>query len=375
MAVDPPARTPSRALLPRFRHPEMSIPGVRGVHESALNRLPRVRLAHLPTPLEEAPRLSAYLDGPRLFVKRDDCTGLALGGNKVRKLEFELAAAVESDADCVVSGGVVQSNAARQVAAACAKLGLECHLALMHGRIPALEPGYDATGNVLLDRLLGAIVHEIPWTEDRDASLQTVAKTLRAGGRRPYVVPYGVSSALGAMGYASMVLELLQQCAVMGIVPTHVVHASGSAGTQAGILAMVAALGHGMGCIGIDVDAQPQRVAADVKKIGRAAAALLGAHDRWSDDRVEIAAGYAGPTYGVPDSSTLEAIGVAARLEALVLDPVYSGKGLAGLIGLVRAGRFSKDDVVVWVHTGGAPGVFAYPSVMAKAASQGADLR
>ena len=135
---------------------------------------------------------------------------------------------------------------------------------------------------------------------------------------------------------------------------------------------MLTALGHGMRCVGIDVDAQPERVASDVKRIGRAAAVLLGADDRWSDERVEVAPGYAGPAYGVPDSSTLEAIGVAARLEALALDPVYSGKSMAGVIGLVRAGRFSKGDVVIWVHTGGAPGAFAYPSAMAKASSHGA---
>ena len=236
-----------------------------------LRRLPRLKLAHLPTPLEDMTRLSAHFSGPRILVKRDDCTGLALGGNKVRKLEFELAAAVDAGADCVVAGGVVQSNAARQVAAACAKVGLDCHLGLMHGRVPATEPGYEATGNVLLNRLLGAVVHEIPWAEDRTTSLESITTSLRGQGPRAYVVPYGVSSALGAMGYAVMVWELLEQCTAMGITPTYVVHASGSGGTQAGIVAMLTALRHDMRCIGIDVDAQPARVATDVKRIGRAA--------------------------------------------------------------------------------------------------------
>lgn len=334
-----------------------------------LAALARVSLAHLPTPLEEMPRLSAHLGGPRLFVKRDDCTGLGLGGNKVRKLEYTFAAALADGADCVVCGGVVQSNVARQVAAACAKLGLECHLGIMNGRVQRTEPGYDCTGNILLDRLFGAVIHHISWDEDRNAHLLTIEAGLRATGRRPYLVPYGASDSLGAMGYARMIMELLQQCSTLDIRPAYLVHASGSAGTQAGIVAMLAALKHPMRCIGVDVDCQPARVAADVKLVGRDAAVLLGAEASWADELVEIAADFAGPAYGVPDASTLEAIGLAARLEALVLDPVYSGKGMAGLIGLVRAGRFSAQEVVVWLHTGGAAGIFAYPAVMAKAAA------
>jgi L-cysteate sulfo-lyase len=326
-----------------------------------------VRLAHLPTILEEMPRLSAHLGGPRLFVKRDDCTGLGLGGNKVRKLEYDLAAAVADGADCVVCGGVVQSNVARQVAAACAKLGLECHLGIMHGRVPDTEPGYEVTGNILLDRLFGAVVHPIPWSEDRNVRLREIEQELRARGRRPYFVPYGASDAIGAMGYARMVIELLEQCSALRIAPLYLVHASGSGGTQAGILAMLTAMSHPLRCIGIDVDAQPERVAADVKRIGRGAAALLGVDGSWTDEVVEIVAGYAGPSYGVPDAATLEAIGVAARLEALALDPVYAGKGMAGLIGLVRSGRFSTEDIVIWLHTGGSPGLFAYPAAMARA--------
>ena len=336
-----------------------------------LAAIPRVSLAHLPTPLEEMPRLAAHLGGPRLFVKRDDCTGLGLGGNKIRKLEYDLAAALAAGADCVVCGGVVQSNVARQVAAACAKLGLECHLGIMHGRVPGTEPGYDATGNILLDRLFGAVIHDIPWNEDRNARLRAIETELRAAGRRPYFVPYGASDALGAMGYAHMVIELLEQCSAQSIAPAGLVHASGSAGTQAGIVAMLAALDHPLRCIGIDVDAQPERVARDVKRVGREAAILLGAEASWDDERVEVAAGYAGPAYGVPDQGTLEAIGLAARLEALALDPVYAGKGMAGLIGLVRSGHFSPQDVVIWIHTGGAPGLFAYPATMAKVAAGG----
>lgn len=330
---------------------------------------PRLRLAHLPTPLEPMARLSAHLEGPRLYVKRDDCTGLGLGGNKIRKLEFDLAAALTEQADCIVCGGVVQSNVARQVAAACARLGLECHLGIMHGRVPGTEPGYAETGNILLDRLFGAVIHDIAWDEDRNANLRRIVEDLQASGRSPYFVPYGASDPLGAMGYALAVLELLDQCAAQGITPTHIVHASGSGGTQAGIVAMLAALGSPIRCIGIDIDAQPERVAADVRRIGRVAAQLLSTEERWHDTLVEVAAGFAGPAYGVPDDATLEAIALAGRLEGLALDPVYAGKGMRGLIGLIRQGRFRSTDVVVWIHTGGAPGLFAYPRAIALAAS------
>jgi L-cysteate sulfo-lyase len=324
----------------------------------------RIALAHLPTPLESMPRLSAELGGPRLFVKRDDCTGLGVGGNKIRKLEFVMAAALAEGADCVVCGGVPQSNTSRQVAAACAKLGLDCHVGVMYGRESNVEPEYELSGNILLNRLFGATIHKIPWDEDRNTHLESLKAGLARVGRKPFLVPYGASDALGAMGYAAMVIELLGQCAALGISPNYVVHASGSAGTQAGITSGLAALDWPMRCIGIDIDAQAERVAADVRRIGRKAACRLGAENRWDDDLVEVVAGFAGPGYGNPDPPTLEAIRMAARLEGLVLDPVYSGKGMQGLIGLIRAGRFSADKTVVWLHTGGRPGLFVYPAAM-----------
>lgn len=326
--------------------------------------LPRLRLAHLPTPLEPMPRLGAELGLTSLWVKRDDCTGLGLGGNKVRKLEFDLAAAQSAGADCIVCGGVVQSNTARQVAAACAKLGLDCHLGIMSGRVPHTEPGYDANGNILLDRLYGAVIHAIPWTEDRNAPLRAIVSDLQRSGRRPYLVPYGASDARGAMGYVLAAEEITTARPDTA----WIVHASGSAGTQAGLLAGLLALNHPARVIGIDVDAQAARVAADVRRIGHDAASLLGLADRWTDDRVEVAADWCGPGYGLPDATTEEALRRAARLEGLALDPVYAGKGMAGLIGLAQAGRFRPNDTVVWIHTGGAPGLFAYPHTMARAA-------
>jgi L-cysteate sulfo-lyase len=313
-------------------------------------------------------RLGAVLGLPSLWVKRDDCTGLGLGGNKVRKLEFDLGAACAAGADCVVSGGVAQSNHARQVAAACAKLGLECHLGIMSGRVPAPEPAYLTNGNILLDRLFGAVVHPIAWNEDRNAPLRGIADTLSGAGRTPYLVPYGASDALGAMGYALAAEEIVTQCPGVA----WIVHASGSAGTQAGLLAGLLALRHPARVIGVDVDAQAERVARDVRRVGREAAELLDVAERWDDTVVEIAGDWCGPAYGVPDVTTEEAIRLVARLEALALDPVYAGKGMAGLIALARAGRFTGHVPVVWIHTGGVPGVFAYPEAMARAASPSA---
>jgi L-cysteate sulfo-lyase len=336
-----------------------------------IRSLPRLRLAHLPTPLEPMQRLGAVLGMKSLWVKRDDCTGIGLGGNKIRKLEFSLAAAQAAEADCVVCGGVAQSNTARQVAAACAKLGMECHLGVMHGRLRTTEPGYETTGNILLDRLYGAIIHDIPWNEDRNLRLEALASELRAAGRKVFFVPYGASDALGAMGYVLAAEEIIRACPDV----RWIVHGSGSAGTQAGLLTGLLALGHPARVIGIDVDAQAARVKRDIERVGGEAAAMLGIRDRWSHDKVEVVGDWSGPAYGEPDASTEEAIRLAARLEGLTVDPVYSGKSLAGLIGLARQGRFLGGGPVVWIHTGGSPGIFAYPTTMARLSSVQASPR
>jgi L-cysteate sulfo-lyase len=308
------------------------------------------------------PRLAAELGLEELWVKRDDCTGLGLGGNKLRKLEFELAAALAARADCIVCGGVVQSNTARQVAAACARMGIECHLGIMHGRLAMTEPGYESSGNILLDRLYGAILHDIAWDEDRNRHLHAIVEKLKGAGRRPYLVPYGASDALGAMGYAAAAQEILHDLPDIA----WIVHGSGSAGTQAGLLVGLLALGHAARVIGIDVDAQPERVRSDVCRLGREVAALLGIEARWNDERVEVAGDWSAGAYGVTDRTTEEAIRLAARCEALALDPVYTGKAMAGLIGLARRGRFRDGGPVLWIHTGGTPGIFAYPVTMAR---------
>jgi L-cysteate sulfo-lyase len=257
-----------------------------------------------------------------------------------------------------VSGGVVQSNSQRQVAAAAAKLGMECHLAVYHGRLEPPSEQYRSTGNALLNRLFGAVLHDVPWNGDRNGAIRDLANQLGTVGRKPFVVPYGVSSALGAVGYASTIAEIAQQCAALDLDPSAIVLCSGSGGTQSGLVVGARMALPSARVVGIDIDAEPERVRADVLAYGAAAADLL---EQPFDARdVEVVAGHAGPAYGVPHKATIEAIELGARLEALVLDPVYSGKGLAGLIALVRSGRWQPDKDVIFIHTGGAPALFAY---------------
>lgn len=320
----------------------------------------RQPLAHLPTPLEPMPRLTAHLGGPRLWVKRDDCTGLGLGGNKVRKLEYLMAEALAAGADSIVTGGATQSNHIRQSAAAAAKLGLGCDLAVMTGRVPGTEPVYDTTGNVLLDRLFGARLHKVDWRADRNQVISGILENARRAGREPHFIAYGGSSVTGALGYVRAAMEIAWQAKALGFTPRAVLHASGSAGTQAGLVAGMAAYLPETSVIGIDIDGEAARVAGDVSRLVEGLSERLGV----PPGRVEVVGGHAGPGYGVPSPAMLEAVGLAARLEGLVLDPVYTGKGLAGLIALIRAGRFAKDEDVVFVHTGGAPAVFAYPAAM-----------
>jgi L-cysteate sulfo-lyase len=326
--------------------------------DKRLAAFPRLGLAHLPTPLEPLRRLTAHLGGPRIWVKREDCTGHGLGGNKLRKLDYVLREALDAGADTLVSGGVVQSNSQRQVAAAAAKLGLACHLAVYHGRLAPPTADYEKTGNVALNKLFGAVLHDIPWTGDRNQAIRDLAERLAAQGRRPYVVPYGVSSPLGAIGYASTALEIAQQANVAGFAPSAIVFCTGSGATQAGLVLGAVSCLPGARVVGIDIDAEPARVKADVIRYACEAAARLDLP--FDENDVEVVAGHAGPAYGVPHQATFDAIKLAARLEALVLDPVYSGKGLAGLIALIGENCWSRDDHVVFVHTGGTPALFAY---------------
>lgn len=329
---------------------------------SRVARLPRIGIADLPTPLHPLQRLSDHLAGPRIWVKREDASGLGFGGNKLRKLDYVLRQALDEGCDCLVSGGVVQSNSQRQVAAAAAKLGLECHLAVYHGRLAPPTPEYERSGNALLNRIYGAILHDVPWTGDRNKAIDALAEDLTQAGRNPFVVPYGVSSGMGAVGYASAAAEIAEQTVALGIKPRAILHCSGSGATQAGLV-VGAALGlPETEIVGIDIDAEPERVRADVVRFADAASELL--EIPFDAERIEVVAGHAGPAYGELHQATVEAIRLAGRLEALVLDPVYSGKGLAGLIALIKEGRWKATDDVIFLHTGGSPSLFAYQSAL-----------
>ncbi len=303
-------------------------------------------LAHGPTPLESLDRLSDWLGGPRLLVKRDDQTGLALGGNKARKLEHLCAEALSQGCDTLVTGGGPQSNHCRMTAAAANRLGLECHLALAGAT--ADQP----TGNLLLDHLLGARLHPTAAREyyEIEASIEAVADEVRAAGGRPYAIPVGGASVTGALGYVDAARELTGQLAE----PLDwIVVADGSGGTHAGLLA---GLDGPTRILGIDVGTRPDLD----KRVPELAAATAAAVDRPAPDgEVHIDHTRFGAGYGKPTPECLEAIRAAARLEGLILDPVYTGKAMAGLIGWIREGRFTEHQSVLFWHTGGAPALFA----------------
>jgi L-cysteate sulfo-lyase len=327
-----------------------------------LARFPRARFAHLPTPLEPMPRLSEALGGPRLFVKRDDCTGLAGGGNKTRKLEFLLGAALEAGADTLVTQGAVQSNHVRQTAAAAARFGLKCEV-ILEERVPTNAVDYTASGNVLLDRLLGAKLRNVPAGSDMNAALETVADEVRAAGGKPYVIPGGGSNPIGALGYVDCAIELVAQANAQGLVIDRIVTATGSAGTHAGLVAGLALIGADIPVLGIGVRAPKETQEANVHKLAVQTAALLGHEERVARKMTVADCDYVGAGYGLVDEAVIDGLKLVARTEALLLDPVYTGKAMKGLIALSRAGAF-KDETVVFLHTGGAQGLFGYHSVL-----------
>lgn len=330
-----------------------------------LARFPRIRLGHGPTPLEPMDRLSARLagpaGGPRLWIKRDDCTGLSTGGNKTRKLEYLMADAVTQGADIVLTQGATQSNHARQTAAACAKLGLACHI-LLEDRTGFRDPAYTLSGNVLLDKLHGAIVKRRPGGVDMQAEMEAVAAQLRDAGRKPYVIPGGGSNPVGALGYVLAALELVNQAAEIGLRVDHVVHATGSAGTQAGLVAGFVGLNSLIPVLGIGVRAPREKQEANVLALAIRTADHLGLPPGTvRAEHVMANCDYVGQGYGIPTAGMVEAIQMVAETEGVLLDPVYSGKGMAGLIDLIRRGRFRPAENVVFLHTGGAVGLFGYP--------------
>lgn len=314
-----------------------------------MNDIPRLHFAHLPTPIEELPRLSDILGGPKILVKRDDQTGLAFGGNKTRKLEFLVAEAQAQGAKTLVSGGALQSNHCRQTAAAAARYGLDCILVL-NGEMPD-KP----SANLLLDQLFGAQIVTIADRKERDRVLQETFDKAIADGRKPYLVPYGGSSPTGALGYAFAVEEFLAQ----NIHTDWIVFGTSSGGTHAGLVLGQRRFGFKGKVLGISIDEPEEWLKTHVSALASSASEKLGARIEFDPAEVLANADYCRAGYGVLTDAEREAVKLFAKYEGLLLDPVYTGRAAAGMIDLIRKGYFKKDETVLFWHTGGQPALFA----------------
>jgi len=325
-----------------------------------LAKFPKVRLGHLPTPLEPMDRLSEILGGPRLWVKRDDCTGLSSGGNKTRKLEFLMADAQSKGADTIITQGATQSNHARQTTAAAAKLGMECHI-LLEDRTGSNDNNYILNGNVLLDRLHGASVSKRSGGTDMNLEMQNFADALIEKGKKPYIIPGGGSNPIGALGYVNCARELTEQASEIGLKIDALVHATGSAGTQAGLVAGLAAIQSSIHLLGIGVRAPKDKQEQMVFDLAQKTADYLDTGIEIERDKVRAICDYVGAGYGLPTDGMIKAVKLLAQSEGLLFDPVYSGKGLDGLIDQIKKGYFAGMDNVVFLHTGGSAALFGYP--------------
>jgi D-cysteine desulfhydrase family pyridoxal phosphate-dependent enzyme len=335
-----------------------------------LGRLPRFPLANLPTPLQDAPRLRDALGGPdkcpRILIKRDDLTGLAFGGNKVRKLELLVGDALHKGATVLITAGAAQSNHARSTAAAAVVAGLRSVLVLTSD-----DPTPPVQGNLLLDHLLGAEVRIVPKSTDTNQEMARVAEELSGHGQVPYVIPVGGSNEIGAAGYLTMTVELREQLTAIGETPRRLYFGNGSRGTQAGIVLGAKALGMSYQPYAVlDSFNTPEKEARAIR-IANAAAELVGSDARVSETDMINVDGYIGEDYGIPTEAGNEAILLLARTEAVFLDPVYSGKAMSGLIDHIRSGQIEADETVVFVHTGGNTALFAHADRLAQLASAG----
>jgi D-cysteine desulfhydrase family pyridoxal phosphate-dependent enzyme len=318
--------------------------------------LPRHSLGFFPTPLVKLLRLTERLGGPCLFMKRDDQTGLGLGGNKVRKLEFLVGEALAQGCDTLITGGAAQSNHCRQTAAAAAACGLACHLVL-GGEAPSVPEG-----NLLLDRLFGAVIH---WTGEfrKGEKIPEIAASLRSAGRKPYVVPYGGSNTTGAAGFVEAVRELTEQLTQLGESISHIVFASSSGGTQAGLTVGKSLFGLDSELIGIGIDKGASGAvpfAEHVLRLANATAERLGVSSRFSASDLIIRGEYLGDGYGVVGELERRAIRMVAQTEGVLLDPVYTGRAMGGLIDMIERGELSREHSVLFWHTGGTPALFPY---------------
>jgi L-cysteate sulfo-lyase len=331
-----------------------------------LARFPRVRLFPTPTPLEKLANLSRHLGGPEIWIKRDDCTVVATGGNKVRKLEWLVGEAQAQGATHLVTQGAVQSNHVRQTAAVARRFGMKC-TALLEHRIDTNDRDYLNSGNVLLDRLFDTAIEYRPGGADMNAEAEAKGAALQAAGAKPYVIPGGGSNRVGALGYVSCAQELMQQADEMGLRIDRVVTATGSAGTQAGLVVGLEGCNAGVPVLGIGVRLPRAPQEASVHRLAEATADYIGVRGGIARSAVVANCDYVGPGYGQPTPGMTEAVLMLARLEGVLLDPVYSGKAMAGLIDLIRKGEIRKGETVVFLHTGGAVGLFGYTGVFEQA--------
>lgn len=324
-----------------------------------LEKFSRLHFAHLPTPLEPLTRLSKALKGPEIWIKRDDCTGLSSGGNKTRKLEFLMAEAQTQGAEVIITAGALQSNHARQTAAAAARCGLKCLLILENG-LQSKNPLYLQNDNVLLDRLFNAKIQEVTAGTDMDAALSEAVADFAKNGVKAYSIPIGGSNPIGALGYVDCAQELSSQAQSMDLTFDALVMGTGSAGTQAGLVAGFKQTGLNLPVHGMCVSALRHDQEEKVRKLTVETLELIGVDAHLNDDDIKANSDYVGEGYAIPAASTLEAIRMTAETEGLLLDPVYTGKAMAGLIDYARKGLFRKSDNVVFLHTGGSAALFAY---------------
>lgn len=325
-----------------------------------LARIPRRRYTPGPTPLELLPRLTAHLGGPQIYVKRDDLLGLTSGGNKTRKLEFLMADALARGADTIITTGAVQSNHARLTLAAAVKEGLKCRLLLEERVEGSYKP--EGSGNNLLFKLLGAEqVSIVPGGTDLVQAMQEMADEVSERGGKPYIVPGGGSNALGALGYVACAEEVLAQSFEMSLPIDHVVCASGSGGTHAGLVAGFYGNQSGVPVTGISVRAQKSAQEDKLHVLANATSTLAGGTWEVPPAAITVRDDFVGPGYSLPTPEMTAAVQTFARLEGILLDPVYTGKTAAGLIGLIREGAFEDCSTVLFVHTGGSPAIYAYP--------------
>lgn len=327
-----------------------------------LARFPRRRYTPYATPIDPMPALSHELGGANLFVKRDDLLGLTAGGNKTRKLEFLLADALDKGADTLITTGAVQSNHCRLTLAAAVKEGLKCRLVLEE-RVPdSYDP--NASGNNFLFKLLGVEdITVVPLGTDLAAAMHEVAADLEKQGRKGYIIPGGGSNPLGALGYVACAEELLQQTFEMGLQLDAIVASSGSGGTHAGMVVGMHGNNSHIPITGISVRRPKDVQEGNIFKLASATAELLGLPDV-PRDQVTVFDDYVGDGYSLPTASMIEAVTMLAKLEGILLDPVYTGKTMAGMIDLVRGGHFGKDDNVLFLHTGGSPALYAYQDIL-----------